>query len=288
MKQIGIVGGGIMAAGMAQNYLAEGYTVYVWNRTKEHVQAMLESGVLWCNSPKEVTQSADIIIECVSDDSASRHVWTDDTTGILDGADDSKVLIASSSLSLKWIDELGDICRHRGLSMLDMPITGSRSGAEGGTLRLLVGGDKEVLESIRDDLEVISEKMFYFGSSGSGMRFKLMLNSLIGIQTNAAVQAALLAKKAGIDPAAFRAAMIDGGMGAASPTTANALKYVESPGDTLNFAIKWLEKDLRYASDMANQYHTEFELLEVTRQDFTRALEKTADEDITHIAKLYE
>lgn len=287
MKRIGIVGGGIMAAGMAQNFLENGYVVYVWNRTKDHVQPLLDSGAEWCETPKDVAATADIVIECVSDDDASRHVWTDETSGILAGADMEKVLIASSSLSLSWVDELGRICQAKGLQFLDMPLTGSRAGAEGGTLRLLVGGDKAVLESIRADLDVIAENIFYFGPAGSGMRFKLMLNTLIGVQTNAAAQAILLAKKAGVDPAAFREAIVDGAMGVSSPTTANALKYVEAPTDTVNFAAKWLEKDLRYALEMARQYDTQFDLLEQTQQDYARALDSVGDEDITHIAKLY-
>ncbi len=288
MKRIGIIGGGIMAAGMAQNFLKNGYTVYVWNRTKEHVQPLLDNGAAWCETPKDAAAAADIVIECVSDDAASRHVWTDEATGILAGADAEKVLIASSSLSLGWVDELSSICQEKGLQLLDMPLTGSRAGAEGGTLRLLVGGDKAVLESIRTDLEVIAEKIFYFGPAGSGMRFKLMLNTLIGVQTNAAAQAILLAKKAGVDPAVFREAIANGAVGVTSPTTVNALKYVESPTDTVNFAAKWLEKDLRYAREMAKQYGTQFDLLEATQQDYARALETVGDEDITHVAKLYD
>ncbi len=287
MKQIGIIGGGIMAAGMVRNFLENNYIVYVWNRTKDHVQPLLESGARWCETPKDVATNADIVIECVSDDDASRHVWTDETSGILTGADTGKVLIASSSLSLDWVDELGSLCQARGLQFLDMPLTGSRAGAEGGALRLLIGGDKAVLESVRADLEVIAEKIFYFGPAGSGMRFKLMLNTLIGVQTNAAAQAILLAKKAGIDPAAFREAIVDGAMGVSSPTTANALKYVEAPTNTINFAAKWLEKDLRYALEMAKRYDTRFDLLEQTQQDYARALDSVGDEDITHIAKQY-
>src|SRR5882757_5330668 len=102
MKQIGIIGAGIMAQGMEQNFLKHNYKVYIWNRTKDHVQEMLDRGAEWCESPKAIAEAADIVIECVSDDEASRRVWTDTETGILAGAGKGKVLIASSSLSLGW------------------------------------------------------------------------------------------------------------------------------------------------------------------------------------------
>lgn len=288
MKQIGIVGAGIMASGMAQNFMKHGYTVHVWNRTKEHVQPVLDAGAQWAASPKAVVEVVDICIECVSDDEASRHVWTDPETGILAGASQGKVYIASSSLSLAWTDELAQLCKDQGLDFLDMPLTGSRMGAEGGTLKLLIGGDETVLEGIREELGAISDKIYYFGPAGSGMRFKLVLNTLIGIHTNAAAQAAEMARKAGLDVAAVHRALFDAPMGPASPTTDMLFKNMDMPAEQVNFAVNWIEKDLRYAQAMAQEYGVDFDLLNDTQADFARAKAAGyADQDQTKIINLY-
>ncbi len=103
-KRIGLVGAGIMPAGMAYNFLKNGYEVYIWNRSPERLEPIIKAGANACDSPKAVAQKSDIVIECVSDDDASRSVWTGEQ-GILVGADRDKVLITSASLSLDWTDE---------------------------------------------------------------------------------------------------------------------------------------------------------------------------------------
>ena len=288
MKRIGMVGGGIMAAGMVQNFLKHGYEVYIWNRTQSHVASLLSAGARWCESPKSVAESSDITIECVTDDAASRKVWTDPATGILAGAVAGKVYIASSSLSLGWTDELAKLCTDKSLSFLDMPLTGSRAGAEGGTLRLLVGGDGALLNSIRDDLKAISEKVYHFGPAGAGMRFKLILNMLIAIHVNAAAQAAELARRAGLDVNKVFDAFFDGNMGPASPATAMLYKNMDTPPEHVNFAAKWMAKDLRYGQGMAKQYGVDVDLLNDTAADYARMLEAgLSDQDMTKIVQLY-
>lgn len=288
MKRIGMVGGGIMAAGMVQNFLRHGYEVHIWNRTKDHVEPLLKAGAPWCESPKSVAESSDITIECVTDDEASRKVWADPETGILAGSSKGKVYIASSSLSLGWTDELAKLCADRGLSFLDMPLTGSRAGAESGTLRLLIGGDEAILDSIRDDLKAISEKIYRFGPAGAGMRFKLILNMLIAIHVNAAAQAIELAKCAGLTVDEVQHALFDGTMGPASPATAMTFKNIDLPASQVNFATRWIAKDLRYAQAMAKQYGLDLDLLNDAAVDFAEAAESGyADQDFTKVAQLY-
>lgn len=289
MKRIGIVGAGIMAAGMAQNFLKHGYEVYVWNRTKDHVSALLSSGAQWCESPRSVAESSDITIECVTDDEASRKVWTDPETGILAGAAKGKVYIASSSLSLGWTDELTKLCADKDLDFLDMPLTGSRAGAEGGTLRLLVGGDTKVLDSVRDELQAISEKIYHFGPAGAGMRFKLILNMLIAIHVNAAAQAANLAQRAGLEVTKAFDAFFDGNMGPASPSTAMLYKNLNTPPEHVNFAARWMAKDLSYAQDMCKHYGVDIDLLDDTAADYAKMIDMgLSDQDLTKITQLYQ
>jgi 3-hydroxyisobutyrate dehydrogenase len=288
MKKIGIVGGGIMAKGMVQNFLKHDYAVYIWNRTRGHVEDLLSSGATWTNSPKEVAKDVDLLIECVTNDEASKDVWTNTQTGILAGAHSEGVYIAASSLSLDWIEELAKLSQKQSISLLDMPLTGSRAGAESGKLRLLVGGDEAILNSIRQELDAIADKIYYFGPSGSGMRFKLILNTLIGIHTNAIAQAYVLAEKAGLDVKAVHHALFDGSMGPASPATNNFFNNLDMPKEQVNFAIQWIEKDLRYAQAMAKRYGIDFDLLNDTQADFAKAKEAgLGEQDQVKIVNLY-
>lgn len=288
--RIGIIGAGIMAKGMAHNFLKKGHAVSIWNRTVAHVTDLVEAGAQSVASPRAAVEAADLIIECVTDDAVSREMWTNPETGILAGAQkgDGKIYAASSTLSLAWTDELVGLCQGAGIDFLDMPLTGSRAGAEGGTLRLLVGGDARVLERARPALEAISAKIYHFGRSGAGMRFKLVLNALTGIHSDAAAQAATLAQKAGLDLGAVQFALVDGAMGPASQVTIALLNNRDAPDTQVNFATKWLEKDLRYAQAMACEYRADFSVLDTVQAEYAKALEQgLGDQDQTKVIKLY-
>lgn len=287
MKRIGIAGAGIMAGGMALNFLKHGYEVRVWNRSPERLKALLQKGVRAASSPKALTEQSDIVVECVSDDDASRSVWLEDD-GILAGAHADVILITSATLSLFWTDELAEICHARNLKFLDMPLIGSRPGAENGELTLLVGGKPETLDAIREDLAAISSQIFHLGGAGAGMRFKLLHNALIAIQVDAAARAAALAGKAGIGKEVFLETLIKGNLGPASPAVRQLVTNKDMPGNHVNWAVRWVEKDLRYAKGMAGKYHTAFDMLDSAHQDFSYAKEHgLADADWTKITEVH-
>lgn len=285
-KKIGIIGLGIMGHGMAVNFLRAGYELSLWNRSPERAEDLVtQQGARLLNSPRAVTEASDIVFEVLADDESSRAVWLGND-GILAGATTDKTLITSASLSISWTEELANSCKGKGFRFLDMPLTGSRKGAETGTLKLLVGGDITLLDEIRPDLAAIADKIYHFGKSGSGMRFKLILNVLQAIQINAAVHAIELAKKTGLNINQVHDAIFDVPMGPASINTGMAFQSKDIK--SINFTLKLMEKDLRYAQDMAAQLGIDFDLLNSTQADYAQA--KTAglgDEDWTKITEIY-
>ncbi len=287
MKKIGIIGLGIMGHGMALNFLKSGYPVAIWNRDGSKAVDLVKRGAELLRSPKDVTKSADIVFEVVADDNASRAVWFGEV-GILAGASKDKVLITSATLSLDYLDELIEATKSSKLRLLDMPLTGSRAGAETGNLKLLAGGDPDVIESIRTALDTISATLYYFGPIGSGMRFKLILNMLMAIHATAASQAAVLATKSGLDPKVVKEAIMDG-MAPASPFTGLLFDSLEHPQTQTRFAIKLLEKDLRYAQRMAKRFGLDFDLLNDVQKDFVKAEELgLSDQDWSKIINVFD
>ncbi|MEK7543994.1 MAG: NAD(P)-binding domain-containing protein, partial [Patescibacteria group bacterium] len=138
--KIGIIGLGIMGGGMADNFLKKGFRVSVWNRTAKVAEPFVAKGAKLMANPKDVALSADVIFEVTANDESSRAVWMS-PDGILAGADKKKILIASATLSVSWIDELIALSTQKGFQFCDIPLTGGRIGAQSGTLTLLGGGD---------------------------------------------------------------------------------------------------------------------------------------------------
>lgn len=249
-KSVAVLGLGIMGHGMAENFLKAGHEVTLWNRTPSRGHFLETKGATLAASPRAAVQKAEVVFEVVSDDAASRSVWLGED-GILAAATPAQVLVAASSLSIDWTMELAKICEDKALRFLDIPLTGSRWGAEAGTLQLMAGGDETTLQEIAPTLQSISKKIYHFGPVGSGMRFKLLLNAIQAIHNLAAAEAMALAEATGLDLDKVAEALME--MGPASPLTGIVLKRILEPSEQVNFAIEWIAKDLRYARQMAEQ-----------------------------------
>jgi 3-hydroxyisobutyrate dehydrogenase-like beta-hydroxyacid dehydrogenase len=250
MKRIGIVGLGIMGQGMAENFLKNGYEVYVWNRHPDKADDL--KGARVCATPKELAESADIVFEITANDESSRQVWTADD-GILAGARAEGVFIASATLSAAWTDELADVCARQGFTFFDMPLTGGRVAAESGNLTMLVGGDEAGLEELKPTLKAIAGKVFHFGPAGHGTRYKLLLNMLQAIHMVGYGEVMKMSEAAGMDIGKVAAGLQDRPGGAI--TTIAKDSYHNQP-DPITFSVEWITKDLGYARQLADSLDT--------------------------------
>ncbi|NRY56436.1 3-hydroxyisobutyrate dehydrogenase-like beta-hydroxyacid dehydrogenase [Clostridium acetobutylicum] len=80
--KIGFIGTGVMGKGMIKNLLKGGYTVHVYNRTKEKALPLVEIGAVLETSIKELSQRCDVIITMVGYPSDVEEVYFNDN-GIL-------------------------------------------------------------------------------------------------------------------------------------------------------------------------------------------------------------
>jgi 3-hydroxyisobutyrate dehydrogenase-like beta-hydroxyacid dehydrogenase len=281
MKRIAVAGLGIMGHGIAENFIKNGYEVTVWNRSKNKAEDLLAKGAKWAQSPKEATTQADIIFEVTADDDSSKQTWTN-KDGILAGANEQKVLITCATLSVDWVENLYKKCKQRNFTFFDMPMTGSRIGAESGQLILLVGGDHRKLNAIRPDLMAIAKEVSLYGPVGAGTKFKLILNTLQAIHVSGLGEAMRLAKRVGLNENQVGNALSDRPGGLA---TTLAWQNYQSEPKQVNFAVEWIAKDLRYSAEMAgNMKHP---LLDDVLKQLDKAIDQGyAQADWTKINKL--
>jgi 3-hydroxyisobutyrate dehydrogenase-like beta-hydroxyacid dehydrogenase len=254
MNKIAVVGTGIMGSGIATNYLKDGYDVIVWNRSAAKTDSLKNDGAHVASSPQEATEFADIIFEVTANDASSQSVWQG-TDGILAAANTSKVLITSATLSIDWTTQLAKLCQADSYQFLDMPLTGGRVAAEDGSLTLLVGGKKATLDAITGDLVPISSRVLYFGESGSGMKYKLILNSLQAAHMAAFREALAVAISQGLDPQKVGPALCERPGGVPTHIAWDAYNAKPLP---LTFSVDWITKDLEYAKQMNGSTKTDF------------------------------
>jgi 3-hydroxyisobutyrate dehydrogenase len=201
MAKIGYIGVGAMGEAMILRMIAAGHAVTAYNRTLERTRRVQAAGAVIAASPRLAAQDAESVFCSVTDDEASRAVWTG-VDGIL-SADFSRspFLVESSTLSHDWVLELASIAAARRLRFLDCPISARPDAVEAGDIRLFVGAARADLAAIQPLLASFAEqiRIFHFGPPGSGTAFKLIHNLMGAIQVAAIGEAMLQAEAAGID-----------------------------------------------------------------------------------------
>ena len=283
IERIAFLGTGIMGSGMAHYLLKAGYPVTVYNRTVAKTQPLVEAGAFRAETPREAVAEADVIIVIVGDDDSSRQIWLGEEGVLAGNPKPNAIAIESTTLSLGWVRELHQILTVRGLRFIDSPVTGGKSGAENGTLTLLVGAEESALAAARPVMEVYSQELIHFGQPGAGTAYKLMVNLMVAVQATALAEGLLLAEKSGLDMIQVVQGLSSGAV--ASPLVkAYAGRMIDGEHDQVNFAARWMHKDAAYALKLAAEMGQAMPTSAVAVQLFQLALSQgLADKNLSAV-----
>jgi 3-hydroxyisobutyrate dehydrogenase-like beta-hydroxyacid dehydrogenase len=173
VTRVAVIGLGAMGSRIARRLLDAGHELTVWNRTRARAEAF---GAPVAETPADAAGGVDVVITMVADPEALRNV-TEGPDGVAAGARGGTTVIEMSTVGPDAVARLRSLLRT---DLLDAPVLGSVSEADGGTLSIFVGGDEAVFEERRDVLETLGAPM-YVGPSGAGAAAKLIANTtLIG------------------------------------------------------------------------------------------------------------
>ena len=244
MNTIGFVGLGAMGSRIAGRLLDSGNRVYGTNRTRSRAQALLDRGLDWRDTPREVAAAADVIFSMVTDDAALEAI-TSGADGLLSGLADGKVYIDMSTVSPRASRELAEQVRALGAQMLDAPVSGSIPQAEGGTLTIMVGGSEAAFKAVEPVLRELGQSVTRVGTNGQGLLLKLAVNISLAVQTLAFSEGLLLAERGGIDPQLAARVMSNSSIG--SPMLKARVPLLLDLPQQAWFDVTLMEKDIRLA-----------------------------------------
>jgi 3-hydroxyisobutyrate dehydrogenase-like beta-hydroxyacid dehydrogenase len=247
--RIGFVGLGHMGGNMAARFLAAGYPVYGEDRNREQAQGLVQDGLLWCESPREVAEAAEIVFTSVTDDGALEAVASG-PDGILAGLAAGKIWVDMSTVSPRVSRALAERVHAVGATMLDAPVSGSVPQVQAGTLTIMVGGDEEAYARAEPMLRKLGTPT-HIGANGQGLVLKLAINISLAVQMLAFAEGVLLAERAGVDRKLAIDVMTQSAIG--SPMLkARAALVLDLPDDAW-FDVQLMQKDLVLALDTARQ-----------------------------------
>ena len=203
-QHIGFLGMGLMGSRMALTLARKGFRVSVWNRTRSRAEAVAAQapGMQVLDSPAALAAAVDVVCSCVADPAALHEVYTG-AQGALQGARAGQLFIDFSTVAPEDTRALEAACARAGVDFVESPVTGSRAGAEKGTLLLMVGASAAALARAQPVLAAVGERTVHCGPVGAGSQVKLAGNALLAMMLEGLSEAMLVTQRAGIDPRVF-------------------------------------------------------------------------------------
>lgn len=247
---IAFLGIGLMGKPMASRLLQAGYSVAVWNRSRNKADALAAQGAVVFDNAEQAVTDADIIITMLEAGAIVAQVVQAALPGIKKGS----LLIDMSSTRQSEAQQLHAKLATHAVRFIDAPVSGGVVGAEAGTLAIMAGGTTTDFAGAEAVLAVMGRPTLV-GPAGCGQIAKLCNQLIVGGTLNIVAEALLLAQAGGADPAAVRAA-IRGGFAESRILEVHGQRMLERnfmPGGQVKSQYKDLENVLIAAADAGLQ-----------------------------------
>jgi 3-hydroxyisobutyrate dehydrogenase-like beta-hydroxyacid dehydrogenase len=249
IERVGFVGLGAMGAGIARRLLDAGYDIVGWNRPKEKAEPLVEAGMGWANTPRELAQSVDVLFTMLTNTAAIEAV-ADGPDGVLAGLREGAVWADISTISPNASVALAERVRAAGASFLDCPVSGSPATLAAGQMSVMVGGDRDAFERIEEVLHAIGPKVTYIGPNGHAILTKVAINLALVVSVTAFAEGVALVEKAG----ANREAVVDAVLKSVIASPVIGYRAPLLVDDTDVFAdVELQQKDLLLAQELAHR-----------------------------------
>ena len=247
MAQLGFIGLGKMGGRVAKRLLDAGHSVIGFNRTKSKARWLLDAGMQWGETPRQVVESADIIFSMVTNTAALREVFDGDN-GILAGLTAGKVYIDMSTISVITSRDLAGRVAAKGAHMLDAPVSGNVKHVEEGTMSIIVGGEQAIFEKVQPLLYELTSKVSYVGKNGNALVMKIAINLSLPVQFLGFCEGILLAEKNGIPREVAIEAWRNSAL--ASPATWHRAPFILEKPEEVWFDVNMMQKDMLLALEL--------------------------------------
>src|SRR6267378_1200104 len=282
-EKIGFVGVGRMGANMARRLKDSGFGISaVYDVNTAAAQALAqELGTQAPATLQEVTKASDVIITVVTDDKATKSIYT----GGLLNRSRGKLFINCATITPevhRWVEQKAD---KTGAQSLEASMASSITQAREGTLYLMLAGKPEAFERAKPILEKLSASMRYIGPAGTAAQVKALVNMVMNINTAGLAEGLALGNALGLDLPMLREVF--------SQTGANS-RVLQTDGEDMQnrdhscfFSAAHAAKDSGIALKLAKEQGLELPLARATKEQYERMIAEGLGElDKSGIAEL--
>ena len=242
----------------------------VWNRTAERAKTFAaEHKVRAAASPAEAAKEADVVITCLP---LSRDVESllDGPIGLLAAMRKGTTLVDCTSGDPATSRRIAARLAEKGIDYVDAPVSGGVSGAEKGTLTVMVGGDPAVFTRMQPIFKSFGQKIVHCGDIGAGDALKAVNNAMLAVHILSTAEGLATLKKMGVDPK-VALDVINTSSGRSNTSMNLFPERVVSRAFPRTFRLALLEKDIGIAAQVAREYKVPSPVTQLAADLFTLA-----------------
>jgi 3-hydroxyisobutyrate dehydrogenase-like beta-hydroxyacid dehydrogenase len=272
---------------MARHLAKAGNELAVWSHNEGKAKSFASAErARYCSTPAQVAENSEYIFLCVGDTAMSKEVILGER-GLIQKAAPGVLIADCSTVSPLASVAIAESLKKKQVDFLDAPCTGSKAGAEGGTLTFMIGGERAVFDRARPYFEAMGKSLYYCGLQGMGLRAKLTQNLILGNLLQAFNEGFVLSTKAGVDPE-LMLDIVSNSAARSGFVSAKAPSVFRRDFST-NFSVKWLEKDLQLMLDLGRELEVPLPHTALSQQSLRNAIAKGyGDDDVCGSIRVLE
>ena len=183
---------------MVGHLMNAGFQVTVFNRRKEKAEALLSNGANWADSPRALAEVSDVVFSVVGFPADVREVLLG-KNGALAGSKPGTILVDMTTSEPSLAVEIYEAARAKGVHSVDAPVSGGDIGAREARLSIMIGGDKDVVDSLLPCWKAMGNTVVHQGGAGAGQHAKMVNQILIASGMIGLCEALLYGYRAGLD-----------------------------------------------------------------------------------------
>src|SRR6266480_1172439 len=259
----GFMGLGMLRSLMAANLQKNGYSLVVFNRTRDKAEPLLGQCGTFSDSPAKLAQQVDVLFTMLAHPDAVQQAALGGN-GFLNHLRPNALWVDCSSVNPSFSQKMAAEAARDQLRFIDAPVTGSAPVAADGKLTFWVGGDAVDVDRIRPLLLCMGNKIVHVGGPGMGTSMKMVVNLLLGTGMAAFAEAMELGQGLGLSQKMLFDSLL--GTPAVAPFVASKREKIESGNYEVEFPLRWMQKDMQLASVSAYETGVALPITNVTKE----------------------
>jgi 3-hydroxyisobutyrate dehydrogenase-like beta-hydroxyacid dehydrogenase len=278
--RIGFIGLGLMGSRLARRLYTQGWKVGVWNRNPEPAQVLGKEGLKAAKSIAGLAAESDVLLSCLANDAAVAAVYWGEG-GVFASVKPSAIVIEMSTISAELSVRLHAEAATRGVQVLDVPISGSTPAVDAGTITLLAGGKQKAFDLCAPVFESLAKQWFLMGPGSSGVRMKLVVNLLLGVNMHAIAEAISFGEHLRLE----RGVLLDvlSKTAVIAPAMVGKFQKIKENDYSPQFPLRLMTKDMNLVGDAAHAAGAGLPVAGVVQSTLNAALPVSGDLDLSAI-----